>query len=905
MALATRELELVIIARDRASATLARVGGALTILGAGAARVGLEGVGAFAEMTKESIDFRKQIALAFTQAEIKGLEYVDVLNLVRDAARNTSVPIEELTDATFDIFSTITLDNIGQASDLLDTASQSAVAGQAPIRDITRAMLAWLNALDLAPTAENASLILDRQFELVRKGAGTYAEFADVIGLAIPAFVNANQGVDELSGTIAFLTRNGQDAAQASAAARRGIELLFSPKAIKNLTNLGIELEDSNGKFRRMDDILHDIVAEFEGLSDAEKKLKFNDIFGTGSIQARRFFDLILQEGNFEEFLFIMDEVRGSAGAVAEAFDIMAAEPAVQLEHMRNRFVVLRQEIGDAFIPFLTGKLLPRLDQLLDWWEDLDEVQRNNLVQWAAYATVFVTIAGSVAAVTGSIILIIGLLKSFAGSAGLALLLGGGIAGAVAVIAGAATWAIADWESFADFFGPMWETLLEKANPIISWLEDNFPAAVAGGKAALEEIGNFIETDWPVIWENLKTIVINSLQAAAEAIRTWFDDNLRKPVEDFIDFVELKREQIGAAFTGIFDNFFTEIMPIWNVLKAEFGPTMTQLAELALAIGRGILTLAGVVVKGIDLIWNVFGTLIVANIATFVEFIAGMIQGLGRVLEGGLNFISGILAGDWALAWEGAKDVAGGAADIVGTQWDGLVGIIGNHVEFMQEKLGSASEATGGYAENVAGMGLIYEEALGNMDTETETHLGNIEDYFNDLGGVFDTMSADADRAMLNQATSVSGLASTTSSTASSIESSLSRIRSAWWRTQSSVRDAINATRYYYPRIDPGKPSSPPPVREALKSLDRLSSGFTSELSTIEAQIRSYRRTLTDNLSFDLSRSFAEAPVGISTQGPATQIGTQIGRQVQVDKVISQADPREIATEIAWQELNS
>ncbi len=356
MALGTRELELVIIARDHASAVLARVGGAIALLGAAAVRVGVKGIGAFAEMTNESIEFRRQIALAFTQAEIAGLKFDDVLHLVRDTARTTAVPIDDLAESTFDIFSTLTLDNVGQAADLLDVFAESAVAGQAPIRDIGRAAIAWLNALNMAPTIENTTMILDRQFELVRKGAGTYTEFANVIGKAIPPFVAANQSVDELAGTIAFLTRNGLSAAEAATSASRDIELLFGPKAIKGLAEIGIKTTDADGKFRVLDDLLGDVTKHFADLDDAQRKLEFKEVFGQGRIQARRFFDLILREGNFEEFLFLLEAVRTSSGSVKEALDIMMLEPAVQLDVLRNRFAVLRMEIGDVFIPFLVTK---------------------------------------------------------------------------------------------------------------------------------------------------------------------------------------------------------------------------------------------------------------------------------------------------------------------------------------------------------------------------------------------------------------------------------------------------------------------------------------------------------------------------------------------------------------------
>ena len=78
----------------------------------------------------------------------------------------------------------------------------------------------------------------------------------------------------------------------AATSAARAVELMFSPKAIKGLTGVGVEVENSAGEFRQMQEIIRDLVPVFEGLTDAQRKIKFKEIFGTGRIQARRFFDL-------------------------------------------------------------------------------------------------------------------------------------------------------------------------------------------------------------------------------------------------------------------------------------------------------------------------------------------------------------------------------------------------------------------------------------------------------------------------------------------------------------------------------------------------------------------------------------------------------------------------------------
>ena len=906
MALAVRELELVLIARDRASATLARVGGAMAILGGAAARLGAEGIGFFAEVTNEAIEFRRTIAEVFTQVEVAGATYEDVLNMVRNSARTSAVPLEDLRDVAYDLFSTLTLDNMEQAAGLLDTIAVSATAGQAPAKDIGRAVIAWTNALNIqSPTVEDFNRILDVQFELVRKGAGNYTEFAGVIGKAIPPFVAANQGVEELGGSLAFLTKNGLSAAEASTSASRAIELLYGPKAIKGLRNIGIEIEDANGNFRAMDDLLADVVEHFRGLSDAERKLTFQDIFGQGRIQARRFFDLILAEGNFEEFLFLLDAMRGSAGEVATAFDIMMAEPAVQLDVMRNRFKVLRQEIGDVFIPFLTSKLLPALDRLLDWWEDLDEIQRNNLVQWAAFATLFLTIGGALTAVVGTAILFIGILQAFVGSFGLALALGTGVVGVISALAAAIALAILDWELFIEIFGPWWEKALTLMQPVIDWIQTNWPAAWVAAEEAYEGVRTFFEQDWPIIWENVKTAVIE----AWKAIVGWWDSNLRQPIEDFVSFVFMKAEEIATGLGTIFDDFWTQVKPIWDAIAQEFGPTIVQLVETMLAVGKAIAAISAVVVGAIVVWWNLFGDLIVNQVAAFVEIIGGVIRGLLQVIEGGVTALTGLLSGDLGLAWEGLKTAGQGAAGIIGTAWEGIFTTIGNVV-------GNIANAPTNLENAVADLETMFGDLEGNivtswdnMETSTLTTVSTMSGSILDMYNAFTTIPTGAALAQSELSGPLAGMESGVISLRNLTSTSLSIIERRWRETAERIRAQIWATRNTFPVFSPGSRFSPPMTQQIEDSLALINKSYGYNLGQIESRIRSFGKYMRTELSeytpWDPRLAFANSSVGVQPQGPSTMIGQNIDRQVTVEKVITQANARDIASEIAWQAMNS
>ena len=849
MALATRELELIIIARDRTSAVLARVGGALAILGAGAARLGAEGVGFFVGATGEAIEFRRQVALAFTQVEIAGVTFDDTLNLIRESARRTAVPLEEVTEVAFDIFSTLTLDRIEQAQELLDAVNMTAVAGQAPARDIGRAVIGWVNALNIAnPTAADFSRILDVQFELYRKGAGTFAEFGGVVGKAVPAFVAANQGINEMGASLSFLTRNRLTPPEAATSAARFVELLYGPKAIVGLDKVGIALEDINGKFLPMDEVLTDIVAHFKGLSDSEKKLEFKEIFGQGRIQARRFFDLLLKEGNFEEFLFLLDSMRDSAGVVRTAFDIMMLEPAVQLDILKNRFVILRQEIGDVFIPLLVGTVLPVMDRLLDFWEDLDDIQKENLVKWAAFSTLWLTIGGSIAAVTGGLLLILGLLKAFTGSIVLAGILAGGFALGISAIAAAVALAIIDWDKFVEIFGPWWDKILEKMEPVVEWLKEQWPEAWDIAEDAYQTallwfqeewpviwedfksgVSDWLENDWPIIWENAKSAVTGFV----DFFKDLWNERLREPLNNFIAWAGERWELIWADLKEIFEVFINEDwQPLWDEVVKAVEDILPELGELIITLGALIIGGLGVIIKIASVLWDAFGEHIVEAIRIAVALVAGMIEAMLQNLTGLTQIITGLLTLNLPLAITGLTSLVQGNATVLSTAWS---------------TTGDAFDLQGDIIEDI-----LYDTE-GDVDSFVDNALADIK------------------------------------------------------RFKDKARADAFHIRNSFAIMSPGQPFSPPLTKQFADSMrfmqDTLGQRMEGMLQTTQLlgpRIRDSLGELTQPAQVR-PRSLIPLTAGI----PLTTDQPSIGQQINIAKLESTADPFEIAAEIGWHALNS
>lgn len=604
MALATRELELILIAKDNASSVIARVGGAFVILGETMRRVGMEGIQQLRDMTKEAMEFRQQIALAVTQADphLKA-SIEEVAAMSRAVGRDIPIPFEELNEALFDIFSTLDLTSLDQAQDLLQVFAETAVAGQAPIQDIGRAVIAWMNAMNLEPTVGEANKILDVMFELVREGAGTYTEFAGTIGKSIPAYTNAGQSLTTFAGVLAFLTRNGLSAAEASTSAARAVELLFQPKALKNLQEIGIAVEDADGNLREMGDIITDLVnGPFKGLSEAERRIKFKEIFGTGRIQARRFFDLALN--NSGELTDLIDQMGLASGKAKDAFLLMLEQPQSQVDRLKNRFALFRQEIGDALIPTLQKHLIPIADRLLDIWENLDPELKKNIAKWASLASVGLVVGGVLTAIVGGLTLISGLLKAFTGKGLISLIARMGVWGiAIAAVAAGAILIIKNWDKVKQFFIDLWDKI---KGPINNFIRDN-EATFLRWRDKILEIWGQIQELGQAIWQRL----IDAWNIASEAAR-WIRINFGEDIKAFIgntweaikstvdaalDFIRGLLETFIGLFTGDWGR-------MWDGIKQMFRATWDSIRTFATFIWNRLKNLWNTIWKGVGIVWR-------------------------------------------------------------------------------------------------------------------------------------------------------------------------------------------------------------------------------------------------------------------------------------------------------------
>lgn len=418
--------------RDRGSMMMG-VGAGMMAAGVGMTYFGIQGVRAWASTTEAAVDYEQQARRTLTQVDNNHVALKKVADMGKEIGATVPVAFEQVQPALYDIFSSIDV-GVKGAEKLLRQFAQDAVGGMTEMSVATRANLAIMNAWKLE--VKDAGKVSDFMFQLVRKGVGSYDEFAKAIGRAIPSARRAGQSYQTLGGMMAFLTRNGLSTAMAATSSARALDALSHPATIERLDKMGVKVRDMNGEFLPLTEILGGLNKEFGDLTAPKRAKALQELFAGsgGTIQARRFFDNYFR--NADEFVKRTKEMDDATGEAGKAFKTMSESSGAKLQQFKNDWALLRIEIGERLMP-TAMKIVDFFGDMIDKWNKLDEGTKNNIVTLAAVSTALLAVLGVLIVIGGALVFAaggfrmlgtsIGVVGSKAGRAmvGVGLLIGG------------------------------------------------------------------------------------------------------------------------------------------------------------------------------------------------------------------------------------------------------------------------------------------------------------------------------------------------------------------------------------------------------------------------------------------------------------------------------------------------
>lgn len=393
------------------------------------------GLGTLAVKTTADFDTSMSNVRAISGAT--GDEFEALRNKAREMGATTKYSASESADALG--YMALAGWDADQMIDGLDGVLNLAAASGMDLAEASDLVTDYLSAFGLE--AADASKMADELAYAQANSNTTTTQLGDAFGNSAAMMHSAGQSMETTTAILESFANQGMKGSEAgtalSAMMRDIIQKMKNGKIY--IGDTAVQVQDANGNFRDMTDILADVESATEGMGTAEKDAALMTTFTSRSIKG---VNMVLNEGvgsvkKYREELFKAD---GTAKSMA---DIMQDNLAGQIKILASQLQELAISFGDILVPHVR-KAVEWLQKQVDKFNSLDSATKEQIVKFAALAAAIgpvLLVGGKLVTSVGKIVEGGGHLISWLGKVapgfGGVLAAAGPVAGAFGLAAGA------------------------------------------------------------------------------------------------------------------------------------------------------------------------------------------------------------------------------------------------------------------------------------------------------------------------------------------------------------------------------------------------------------------------------------------------------------------------------------
>ncbi len=449
-----------------------------------------------------------------------------------------------------------------QMCDTLPTVLNLAAAGGIDLAAASDMVTDAMSALGMG--VDEAGTMVDQMAKTASTTNTSVAQLGEGILTIGATAKTVKGGTAELNTALGILANNGIKGAEGGTHLRNVILSLQNPtdKAAACMEQLGLDVYDSEGNMRSLNDILGDLNTSMDGMTAAEKSNIIGQIFNKTDLSSVN--ALLANTGSTWDDL--QQSIIDSGGAAQQMAD-------TQLDNLQGQITILKSALEGLAISF--GELLlPAIKMIVgwvqkfvDWLNGMDEGTKK-----------VVTTIALLAAALGPVLIVIGKVVSAVGT----------IMTIVPKVAGVIN-------TVKTAFAALNTTML--ANPIFLII-----AAITALVAAFIYLWNTNEDFrqfWINLWENVKEVAIavweaikNFFSAAWEAISStaqavW--NGIKNTVSTVVNGI---KNTVSTVFNNIKSSISGTMGNIVSVIKNGFNQVIsfiTSLPSKALQWGKDMI----------------------------------------------------------------------------------------------------------------------------------------------------------------------------------------------------------------------------------------------------------------------------------------------------------------------------
>lgn len=636
----TNELGKHSIATDKLQTNLANVGTKCTELGRklsiiSAAIAGL--IGKAISVGMQFDDSMKQVAatMGITASEIEnGSKSYEILeNAAKECGKTTKYSASEAAEALN--YLALAGYDAEKSAKVLPKVLNLAAAGNLDLATASDMVTDAMAALGLE--TQDLDRYIDEMAKTSQKSNTSVSQLGEATLTCAGTVSMAGMSLETMNTELGILANNGIKGAEGGTHLRNIILSLTSPtdSAAKAIKNLGINVTDSKGNIRDLNDIMQDFNKKLNGMSDAKKTDIISSIFNKTDISAVN----ALIKGSGDEFANLNNEVKNANGSAKDMADTMNSSLKGKMTLIKSQIEGIAINITDKLAPTLE-KLFEKISSALTWFSNLSDSAQG-----------IILMVGLIIVALGPLLIIIGAIAT-----GISSLIGlvGAISTPILVVIGVITALIA-------IFTYLWNTNEEFRNNVV----ELWSSIQAFFTAFLNWLGGVFGAGFDEKFGFLKEIVSNFHEFISSFMNSVI--TLFKGILDFLT----------GVFTGDWDLAFSGLE---NILNGWFGIVDSIFSFVRNIFNTFLTWLAGVFLTDWSKYFGRFGD--IAN--GFSVTISGIITAIRKIFTGLIDFITGIFTGNWQKAWQGIVNIfsgiVGGLGTIIKSPLNAVIGLINSAI---------------------------------------------------------------------------------------------------------------------------------------------------------------------------------------------------------------------------------
>ena len=538
-----------------------------------------------------------------------------------------------------------------QMCDTLPTVLNLAAAGGIDLAAASDMVTDAMSALGMG--VDEAGTMVDQMAKTASTTNTSVAQLGEGILTIGATAKTVKGGTAELNTALGILANNGIKGAEGGTHLRNVILSLQNPtdKAAACMEQLGLDVYDSEGNMRSLNDILGDLNTSMDGMTAAEKSNIIGQIFNKTDLSSVN--ALLANTGTTWDEL--QQSIIDSGGAAQQMAD-------TQLDNLQGQITILKSALEGLAISF--GELLlPAIkmivgwvQQFVDWLNGMDEGTKKVITTVALLAAALgpvLIVVGKVVSAVGTIMTIVpkvaGVINTV--KTAFAALNTTMLANPIFLIIAAITALVAAFiylwntnEDFRQFWINLWENVKEVAIAVWEAIKNFFTAAWEAISSTAQAVWNGIKDFFSGLWEGIKTIFSTVVEVIKTIITTYF--NIYKTI-----------------ITTVLNAIKTVFTTVWNGIKTVVTTVVTAIQTFITtawnAIKNTVTTVLNAIKTVITTVWNAIKSAVTSVVNGIKSTITSVWNGIKSTVSSVVNSIKNTVTTVFNNIWSGIKGTMG------------------------------------------------------------------------------------------------------------------------------------------------------------------------------------------------------------------------------------------------------